>query len=253
MVKILWINRKVLTINGGRNRQMFFPKKNCNPLFTLKLNPCIVWAEYVPLFCKRMRLVCSSGLLLELFDDIVIIFFLWCITELVSNIDRCSTVAVYWGRKTVKKWVINREVINENHGNIDEPGKKNDGNKLTSRNKKQSAAHVPSFISFPSSAKQQGEMTSSGASGLRNANDDGWFYVFPFAIERYHFIFSLSTFSDIGRVLNRSRQSRISPVKHKFIFDKTCDQAYLSLSCFTAPSWSITDSPPLNFHRSLLV
>lgn len=124
MVKILWINRKVLTINGGRNRQMFFPKKNCNPLFTLKLNPCIVWVEYVPLFCKRMRLVCSSGLLLELFDDIVIIFFLWCITELVSNIDRCSTVAVYWGRKTVKKWVINREVINENHGNIDEPKKK---------------------------------------------------------------------------------------------------------------------------------
>ena len=104
---------------------------------------------------------------------------------------------------------------------------KNDGNKLTSRNKKQSATHVPSFISFPSSAKQQGEMTSSGASGLRNANDDGWFYVFPFAIERCHFIFSLSTFSDLGRVLNRSRQSRISPVKHKFIFDKTCDRAYL--------------------------
>lgn len=47
---------------------------------------------------------------------------------------------------------------------------KNDGNKLTSRNKKQSAAHVPSFISFPSSAKQQGEMTSSGASGLRTAD-----------------------------------------------------------------------------------
>lgn len=114
----------------------FFLKKNCNFLFNLKLNLCIVWVEYVFLFCKCMWFVCFFGLLLEFFDDIVIIFFLWCIIELVFNIDWCLIVVVYWGRKIVKKWVINREVINENYGNIDEFEKKNDGNKLMLWNKK---------------------------------------------------------------------------------------------------------------------
>lgn len=171
MVKILWINRKVLTINGGRNRQMFFPKKNCNPLFTLKLNPCIVWVEYVPLqthatclfFWFVVRTFCRYCY------HFLFVMYNWTSFQYWT---RCSTVAVYWGRKTVKKWVINREVINENHGNIDEPGKKTTATNW--RDETKSKVLRTCLLSFRFRPLQSNKVKwpSSGASGLRNANDD---------------------------------------------------------------------------------
>ena len=66
IVKILWINSESINYQwSAETGRCFLEKKNSrNPLFTLKLNPCFVLVEYVPVFSNRMRLVYSFGLLL---------------------------------------------------------------------------------------------------------------------------------------------------------------------------------------------